>query len=78
VRPEDLEVCTAKRENSLQGVVVSILRLPIKHVTILGIRVGEDEVYARTSDDEELRPGDPLWLTLKRYHVFDKASGMRL
>jgi multiple sugar transport system ATP-binding protein len=78
VRPEDVEVCTAKRENSLQGVVVSILRLPIKHVTILGIRVGEDEVYARTSDDEELRPGDPLWLTLKRYHVFDKASGMRL
>ena len=78
VRPEDVEVCTAKRENSLQGVVVSILRLPIKHVTILGIRVGEDEVYARTSDDEELRPGDPLWLTLKRYHMFDKASGIRL
>jgi len=48
------------------------------NAAILSIQVGEDEVHAQTSGDENLVPGDQVWLTFKRYHVFDKESDIRL
>ena len=48
------------------------------NATILSIQVGKHEIYAQMSIDESLRAGARIWLTLKRYHVFDRASGKRL
>jgi hypothetical protein len=48
------------------------------NATTLSIRVGEHEVHVQTSGDENLVAGEQVWLTFKRYHVFDKESGMRL
>jgi hypothetical protein len=39
--------------------------------------VGKHEIYAQKSIDESLPAGARVWLTLKRYHVFDSASGKR-
>jgi hypothetical protein len=47
-------------------------------VAILDTRVGEHEVHDRIAGDERLLAGAPVWLACKRYHVFDKASGVRL
>jgi hypothetical protein len=47
-------------------------------VAILSARVGEHEVHARIAGDERFLAGDQVWLACKRFHVFDKASGMRL
>jgi multiple sugar transport system ATP-binding protein len=78
VRPEHVEVSTAEREDSIRGIVTGQLSLPMKNATSLGIRVAEHEVHAQTSGETTLLPGDPVWLTFKRYHVFDEASGTRL
>ena len=48
------------------------------NTTLFTIRVGEHEVHTHTSGDEHRRAGDQIWLTFKQYHVFDKASGLRL
>ena len=78
VRPEDLEVSREERANSIRGIIAGTVSLPMMNATILSLHVGEHEVYAQTSGDQHLRKGDEVWLTFKRYHVFDNESGMRL
>jgi ABC-type sugar transport system ATPase subunit len=78
VRPEDVEILGAERENALSGIVTANLNLPLKNGSYLSIRVGEDEVHAQTEGRERRAPGDRIWFTFKRYHVFDKTSGARL
>jgi multiple sugar transport system ATP-binding protein len=78
VRPEDLEVSREAREDSIRGIITGKLSLPMINATILSIHVGEHEVHAQTTGNENLLTGDQVWLTFKRYHVFDKESGMRL
>jgi multiple sugar transport system ATP-binding protein len=78
VRPEDVEVTRDERKGGVRGIIVGKVWLPMINATILSIKVAEHEVYAQTSSTESLASGDQVWLTFKRYHVFDKASGMRL
>ena len=78
VRPEDVEVSRDERDGAVRGTVASTLRLPVDRGALLTIRVGDHDVHARTSDHEPPATGDPAWLTFKRYHVFDKKSGLRM
>lgn len=78
VRPEDVEVSGAPRADGLQGIVAEHITLPPRDTTFLTISIGEHELHAKTACDDGHRAGDPVWLTFKRYHVFDKASGIRL
>ena len=78
VRPEDLEVSREEKLDGIRGILDAKLRLPMLNATILTIKVEDQELYAEVSNEESLRGGDQVWLTFKRYHVFDKASGMRL
>jgi multiple sugar transport system ATP-binding protein len=78
VRPEDLEVSREEKMDGIRGILDAKLRLPMLNATILTIKVEDQELYAEVSNEESLRGGDQVWLTFKRYHVFDKASGMRL
>lgn len=77
VRPEDVEVSGEQQPGSIEGRIVGKLALPMLNATILSIQVGEHEVYAQTSIDESVPARAQVWLTLKRYHVFDSASGKR-
>jgi ABC-type sugar transport system ATPase subunit len=78
VRPEDVDISGAEREGSMSGTVTAHLNLPLKNASYLSIRVGEDEVHAQTEGREHRAIGDRIWLTFKRFHVFDKTSGARL
>jgi ABC-type sugar transport system ATPase subunit len=78
VRPEDLEVSREESMDGIRGIIDAKLRLPMLNVTILTIKVEDQELYAEVSNEESLRGGDQVCLTFKRYHVFDKVSGMRL
>ena len=78
VRPEDVTVSRDRTEDGIEGAIVSELRLPMKHATILNIRAAGQEVCARIPGDKTYLTGDPVWLTFGRYHVFDKGSGVRL
>lgn len=78
VRPEDVEVDRERREDSINGIIEGKVSLPMLNTTILSIRVGEHEVHAQASADEDLLTGDQVWLTFKRSHTFDNSSGLRL
>ena len=78
VRPEDLGVSTERRAGATDGVIAARERLPMMNATILTVRAGGQEVHAYTPDDVSLVPGASVWLTFKRYHVFDEASGLRV
>ena len=78
VRPEDVEVSREPRADGLQGNIAESITLPPRDTTFLTISIGEHEVHAQTACGGDHRTGDPVWLTFKRYHVFDKASGLRL
>lgn len=77
VRPEDVELATEARADRIPGIIASALTIPPKNTTLLSIRVGEHEVYTQATGEKTHRAGDQVWLTFKRYHVFDKASGLR-
>ena len=78
VRPEDLEVSREPREGRTRGTITGTVSLPMADAAVLSIRVEGHEVHAQISRGEDLRTGDQVWLTVKRYHVFDKVSGLRL
>jgi len=78
VRPEEVEVSGESRADRLPGTVTERVSVPPRSTFFLTIRVGEQEIHALTTGDDDHRPGDAVWLTFKRYHVFDKASGLRL
>jgi len=77
VRPEHIVMSRTPQPDALQGTIADRLSLPPRQQTLLTIRVGENEVHAESA--AEAPPiGAEVWLTFKRYHVFDKASGRRL
>ena len=78
VRPEDVEVWTKANAAALPGTVSERVSLPPRDTVLISVRVGEQEVNAQTTGNDGLRVGDPVWLTFRRYHVFDKATGQRL
>jgi ABC-type sugar transport system ATPase subunit len=78
VRPEDVEIFGGVREGAMSGTVSANLNLPLKNGSYMSIRVGEDEIHARTDGRESHGKGDRIWFTFNRYHVFDKTSSVRL
>ena len=78
IRPEDVEVSRDERPDGVVGVVAGKLDLPMLSTTILTVRVDEREVYAQMPGEQSVVPGDRVWLTFRKYHLFDKQSGARL
>jgi len=78
VRPEDVELSGDALADGLPGSVTESMSVPPRNATLITISVGEHAVYAQTTGDDGYRPGDAVWLTFRRYHEFDKNSGLRL
>jgi multiple sugar transport system ATP-binding protein len=78
VRPEDVEVTGGPREGCVRGWVTNRIMLPFKRALILNVRVGEYQVVAQVSGEGNWAANAEVWLCFKRYHVFDKNSGLRV
>jgi multiple sugar transport system ATP-binding protein len=79
IRPEDVEVSGTEGPGRVMGIIAGTLSLPMMmNAAILSLQVGPHEIYALTTGPESLRRGDRVWLTFKRYHLFDTESGVRL
>jgi len=78
VRPEDIEISREEQPEGAQGVVTGKVSLPLLKATSLRVKVADREVYAEVPGDVSVPAGEHVWLTFKRYHVFDRASGTRL
>jgi ABC-type sugar transport system ATPase subunit len=77
VRPEAVDVSRQEREGETRGIVTESANLPLINATILTVRLGKREIHAETAGGENFRAGDQVWLSFKRYHMFDE-SGARL
>jgi len=77
VRPEDVEMSRHERVDATRVAVAGSADLPLINATIVDLRVGAHEVHAQAGPGEHFRVGDDVWVTFKRYHVFDE-SGARL
>jgi multiple sugar transport system ATP-binding protein len=77
VRPEDVRITSRPGDGSVPGRVIEALRLPLGTTTLFTVRVGEHEVHAQAPADERHARDEEVALTFVRYHVFDKASGLR-
>ncbi|GAK55719.1 transporter [Candidatus Vecturithrix granuli] len=80
VRSEDIEVCDQGQisETSLRARVIDVRHNPIKNVTILCVKAGNDEMYASLPFNTRITPRDELGIRFKAYHVFDKTTGLRI
>jgi len=78
IRPEDVVVSRAERADGIAGMVASKLSLPMLNATVLSVRVDQHEIFAHIGGDQNVLAGDRVWLTFRKYHLFDKPSGRRL
>jgi multiple sugar transport system ATP-binding protein len=77
-RPEDIEVREEKNSMYITGSIVDIRHTPIKNITILQIDIEKNEIYVRIPLKKNLSVNDDIRLYCKRYHVFDRRSGIKV
>ena len=78
VRPEDVTVTRERTAGAVAARVAEAVRYPLGDSTLLTMRVGEHEVHALAAGDASYAAGDSVWLSFRRYHVFERQSGRRL
>jgi len=78
VRPEDVDISREPRMDGVAATVAGTLTMPMLNATIVSARVREREVYAQLPGSPTVRTGDAIWLTFRRYHVFEPDSGANL
>ena len=78
VRPEDVTVARERTAGAVAARVAEAVRYPLGDSTLLTMRVGEHEVHALAPGTAPYAAGDPVWLSFRRYHVFERESGRRL
>jgi multiple sugar transport system ATP-binding protein len=78
VRPEDVTVARERVDGALAGRVTEVFRYPLSDATLLTVAVGAHEVHALSPGASPHATGDGVWLSFRRYHVFERESGRRL
>jgi multiple sugar transport system ATP-binding protein len=78
VRPEDVDISSARRDAGVPGTVTQVVPFALGHSTLVTIRVGEHEVHAQLTRAAPPVIGDEVWLTFRRYHLFERETGRRL
>jgi multiple sugar transport system ATP-binding protein len=78
VRPEDVDISSARRDTGVPGTVTQVVPFALGHSTLVTIRVGEHEVHAQLTRAAPPAIGDEVWLTFRRYHLFERETGRRL
>jgi len=78
VRPEDVEVFEEKKGDSIMGTIVDMRNIPLRNATILRTRIDTNELYVRIPLKKGPSVNRRVWLSFRKYHIFDKGSGQRL
>jgi len=76
VRPEDVEISREARDDGTRGIVVGSVSLLVINAAIVELHVGTHEIHAEIAGGENFRAGDQVWLSFKRYHVFDESGNV--
>lgn len=87
VRSEDIEVFKETNNDHLKAKVIGITHIHLKRMTILRVKIADDEIDEITETDEiyaslplreDLSLDDEVGLLFKKYHLFDKKIGLRI
>jgi len=78
VRSEDIELCEPGAKNVFHAVIQDVRHIPIKRQTVMHLVIGTNQVYMEIPVQTDLVVQDKLWVRFKRYHFFDKQTGLRV
>ncbi|MBD3306091.1 ATP-binding cassette domain-containing protein [candidate division KSB3 bacterium] len=78
VRSEDIELGEGRLGPAVVASVTEMRHVPIKHTAILSLNIGGTDLYAQIPSEEMATLPDEVSLRFKRYHLFDKSTGVRL
>jgi ABC-type sugar transport system ATPase subunit len=78
VRPEDVDISSARSDAGVPGIVTHVIPFALGHSPLVTIRVGEHEVHALLTRAAPPVIGAEVWLTFRRYHLFERETGRRL
>ena len=78
VRPENVEVFEEKKGDCIMGTIVDMRNIPLRNATILRTRIDTNGVYVRIPLKRGPSVNRRVWLSFRKYHIFDKNSGQRL
>jgi ABC-type sugar transport system ATPase subunit len=87
-RPEDIGVLGSVEPGSvgpgsgeglrIRGALVDLRRMPLRKMSVLCVRAAGSDIYLRVAEGRDFEPGSSLELSLSKYHLFDKESGLRV
>jgi ABC-type sugar transport system ATPase subunit len=79
VRSEDIELCEEKDyEQSVAATITDIRHIPLKRATVVSAMIGNEEIQVSMPFDETISRDAAMCVRFKHYHIFDKASGLRM
>ena len=79
VRSEDIELCRGdESEQTLSGELTDIRHVSLKRSTVLSIKIGGQEMHAKVPRDDTLAMDEEIQLRFKKFHLFDKHTGLRV
>ncbi|MDK1081964.1 MAG: ABC transporter ATP-binding protein [Anaerolineae bacterium] len=78
IRSEEIEVFKKIKAAKFKAKIVGIDNIKLKKVTILRLKMGENELYATLPIRDDFSINDEIGLHFKKYHLFDKKSGLRI
>jgi ABC-type sugar transport system ATPase subunit len=78
VRSEDIELCDKSSSDAFPGKIAEVRHLQLKRATILCVNLGKNELYIRLPLTQNVSRNEDIRMRFKKYHLFDKHSGLRV
>jgi ABC-type sugar transport system ATPase subunit len=77
-RPENVALADEKGPYCISGTVAYLVPMPMVDATIACVHAVGQEVFARLPQRVPLSPGQPVWLQLQRFLLFEEDTGRRV
>ena len=77
VRPEHISLGDRPGRPSVEARLADIRPIPMREMSVLCLKAGGAEIFARAKDVQGMREGDTVRVSMERFHLFDKHSGLR-
>ena len=78
LHPEDIEIIDESTPGGFQAAVTMVRQVPIKNISVLTLRIGNEEIYIKAPIGMELKIDSTIFLKFKKMYLFNKETGLRV